>query len=39
MTNRNDRRLFYACWIALVATAFGFMIRGSLLDTWGADSD
>ncbi|HZZ28763.1 MAG TPA: MFS transporter [Pirellulales bacterium] len=36
MINRNDRRLFWACWIALVATAFGFMIRGSLLDTWGA---
>ncbi|HTQ37779.1 MAG TPA: MFS transporter [Pirellulales bacterium] len=36
MVNGNDRRLFWACWIALVATAFGFMIRGSLLDTWGA---
>lgn len=35
MTTSNDRRLFWACWIALIATAFGFMIRGSLLDTWG----
>jgi MFS family permease len=36
MNHGNDRRLFWACWIALIATAFGFMIRGSLLDTWGA---
>jgi MFS family permease len=35
MNTSNDRRLFWACWIALIATAFGFVIRGLLLDTWG----
>ena len=36
MNTSNDRKLFWACWIALIATAFGFIIRGSqLLDTWG----
>ncbi|HEY2762289.1 MAG TPA: MFS transporter [Pirellulales bacterium] len=35
MNSANDRKLFWACWIALIATAFGFIIRGSLLDTWG----
>jgi MFS family permease len=33
----NDKFLFWACFIALVATAFGFMIRGELLDTWGRE--
>jgi MFS family permease len=35
MNTSNDRKLFWACWIALIATAFGFIIRGELLDTWG----
>src|SRR4029078_330225 len=35
MNTTNDRKLFWACWIALIATAFGFVIRGLLLDTWG----
>ena len=30
----NDKRLFWACFIALIATAFGFIVRGALLDTW-----
>jgi MFS family permease len=37
MNGSNDRRLFWGCFIALIATAFGFMIRGDLLDTWGAE--
>jgi len=36
-TSANDKFLFWACFIALVATAFGFMIRGELLDTWGRE--
>jgi MFS family permease len=35
MNGSNDRRLFWGCFIALIATAFGFMIRGTLLKTWG----
>ncbi|QDU64802.1 Major Facilitator Superfamily protein [Planctomycetes bacterium Pan216] len=31
----NDVRLFWACFIALVATAFGFIIRVSLINQWG----
>jgi MFS family permease len=36
-TDANEKFLFWACFIALVATAFGFMIRGELLDTWGRE--
>lgn len=36
-TSANDKFLFWACFIALVATACGFMIRGELLDTWGRE--
>jgi MFS family permease len=36
MNDANDRRLFWACFIALIATAFGFIIRSTLIDTWGA---
>ena len=31
----NDKRLFWACWISLIATAFGFITRFSLLNEWG----
>lgn len=30
----QSKRLFWACFIALIATAFGFIIRGTLLDEW-----
>ena len=30
-----DMKLFWACFIALIATAFGFIIRAFLLDGWG----
>src|ERR1700693_1583172 len=33
----DNKFLFWACFLALVATAFGFMIRGELLDTWGTE--
>jgi MFS family permease len=31
----HQQRLFWGCFIALIATAFGFVIRGMLLDEWG----
>src|SRR5262249_45118267 len=34
MNMSNDRRLFWACWIALIATAFGFIIRALIIDDW-----
>ncbi|MGE0608725.1 MAG: sugar MFS transporter [Pirellulales bacterium] len=30
----QDRKLFLGCFIALIATAFGFIVRASLMDTW-----
>lgn len=36
MADRNKQgRLFLGCFIALVATAFGFAVRGAVLDDWG----
>ena len=31
----NRRRLFVGCFISLIATAFGFAVRGAILDDWG----
>lgn len=31
----HDKLLFWACFIALVATAFGFIIRALIMDEWG----
>jgi MFS family permease len=31
----NQRRLFLGCFISLVATAFGFAVRGAVLEDWG----
>jgi len=31
----SEKFLFWACFISLVATAFGFVVRGFLLDEWG----
>ncbi|MEP0842690.1 MAG: MFS transporter [Phycisphaerae bacterium] len=33
----NDKLLFLGCWIALVATAFGFVIRTMIINDWGTD--
>lgn len=30
-----DKRLFWACFIALVATAFGFIVRANVINEWG----
>jgi MFS family permease len=31
----NERRLFLGCWLSLIATAFGFMVRAMLLADFG----
>ena len=31
---KAPKLLFWACFIALVATSFGFIIRANLIDTW-----
>ncbi|MES2377868.1 MAG: MFS transporter [Bacteroidota bacterium] len=35
--NTPDMKLFYACFIALVTTAFGFILRALILPQWGHD--
>jgi len=32
-----DMKLFYACFVALVTTAFGFILRAVTLDQWGTE--
>jgi len=32
-----DMKLFYACFISLVTTAFGFILRAIVLPQWGVD--
>jgi hypothetical protein len=33
----HEKLLFWACFIALVATAFAFIIRVLIIDEWGRD--
>src|SRR3954471_11936601 len=36
MTSQNQaRRLFLGCFMAMIATAFGFAVRGGVLNDWG----
>jgi MFS family permease len=35
----NQRRLFIGCFISLIATAFGFAVRGAILDDWRMQFD
>lgn len=37
MNTANDRRLFWACFIALITTAFGFIVRAMIIEDWGRD--
>jgi MFS family permease len=34
MNGSNDKRLFVACFTALIATAFGFIVRAMIMDEW-----
>jgi MFS family permease len=34
MNGSNDKRLFVACFTALIATAFGFIVRAMIMDDW-----
>ena len=33
----QNRALFWGCWIALITTAFGFITRMFLIDTWAVE--
>ncbi|WP_435018910.1 MFS transporter [Tundrisphaera sp. TA3] len=33
--SRNDTLLFWACFMSIVATAFGFVVRTQIIDDWG----
>ena len=33
----GDKKLFWACIIALIATAFGFIVRAMVIDDWAAE--
>lgn len=35
--SEHDRRLFWGCFIALIATSFGFIARVLTADAWGAE--
>ncbi len=39
MSNANDKRLFWACFIMLITTAFGFVVRTQILDDLAAQFD
>ena len=36
---QNQRRLFLGCFVALIATAFGFIVRASILNNWRVQFD
>jgi MFS family permease len=39
MRDSNDKRLFWGCFTALVATAFAFVARTMVIDDWGRQFD
>jgi hypothetical protein len=32
-----DMKLFYACFVALITTSFGFILRALMLPEWGRE--
>jgi MFS family permease len=37
MDEKSKKNLFYACFVALMATSFGFMLRALLITEWGVE--
>jgi MFS family permease len=37
ITTAKDMKLFYACFVALVTTSFGFILRSLMLPEWGRE--
>ena len=37
LSEANRKRLFWACFIALITTAFGFIVRALVIDEWGTE--
>jgi len=37
MNGGNEKRLFWGCFIALIATAFGFIIRAMIINDWAKE--
>src|SRR5918993_6130152 len=37
ITAKPDMKLFYACFVALMTTAFGFILRAVILPDWGRE--
>ena len=35
--SRQNKLLFWGCFAALIATAFGFQVRAMLMESWGSD--
>jgi MFS family permease len=35
--DKPDMKLFYACFVALVTTSFGFILRALILPQWGRE--
>ncbi len=33
--DQKEKWLFWACFISLIATAFGFIVRTQVIDIWG----
>ena len=36
-SSKTDQSLFWGCFIALIATAFGFIIRALIIDDWASE--
>src|SRR5436190_6792894 len=36
-TTAQDMKLFYACFVAMITTAFGFIVRALILPEWGRE--
>ncbi len=37
VASSNDKLLFWACFLSIVATAFGFVVRGQIINDWGRE--